>query len=85
MGVDVVSTGDSVICGDNTYTVAVKGDLDGDGRITAMDYRMVKQYVLGMYRLTPESYYAAMIMGDKVTALDYSAIKRHVLKTHSIY
>ncbi len=82
---DVVNTGDTVICGDNTYTVAVKGDLDGDGRITAMDYMMVKQYVLGKYRLAPEAYCAAMITGDKVTALDYSAIKRHVLKTYSIY
>jgi GH25 family lysozyme M1 (1,4-beta-N-acetylmuramidase) len=82
---DTVCTGYTVICGDKTYTVSVKGDLDGDGKVNALDYAMVKRYVLGTYRLTREAYYAALITGDTVTALDYARIKRHVLNLQSLY
>ncbi len=82
---DIVATGDTVICGDATYTVAVKGDLDGDGRVTALDYMMLKRHVMGTYRLTRESYQAAMIYSDKVNALGYAALKSHVMKISSIY
>ena len=82
---DVVCTGHTVICGEQTYTVAVKGDIDGDGKVNALDYAMVKRYVLGSYRLTREAYYAALTSGDTVTALDYAKIKRHVLNLQSIY
>ncbi len=80
-----VCTGYTVQNKDLSYVIAVKGDLDGDGKVTAMDYRMLKQYVLGKYRLTPEAYYAAMVTGDRITSLDYAVVKRHVLKTYSIY
>jgi hypothetical protein len=53
--------------------------------VNALDYAMVKRYVLGTYRLTREAYYAALITGDTVTALDYARIKRHVLNLQSLY
>jgi len=81
----VVSTGDTVLCGETVYTVAVKGDLDGDGRVTAADYMLTKMYVMGRYRLTPEAYYAALVQGDRVNSVSYVMIKRHVLGTYSLY
>ena len=82
---DLVCTGYTVYCGENAYTLAVKGDLDGDGKVTAMDYMLTKMYVLGRYRLTPEAYYAALVQGDKVSSLCYMRIKGHVLGAFSLY
>lgn len=57
-----------------------KGDVNGDGKITATDYVNVKFHVLGKLRLSGTASKAADVNGDgKITATDYVNIKFHVL------
>lgn len=63
--------------------IAVTGDLDGNGRVTATDLAVVKQEVLRVITLTDE--YA--IAGDtdeseKITATDLSDIKQMILRVY---
>ena len=81
-----VFTGCKAVCGDKTYTVIVKGDVNGDGLANSVDYLMLKRYVLGTYELD-ENCVKAGIMADgtKPTAKDYTMMKRYVLETYNIY
>ena len=70
-----------------TFTVAVKGDTDGNGTIDATDYLTVKRHILGISKLDEKivffaaPYFAAADIDDNGTidATDYIAIKRHIL------
>ncbi len=63
-----------------TYTIIVTGDVNGDGKITAVDYVNVKFAVLGKQSLSGAYKTAADVNGDsKVTAVDYVNIKFKVL------
>lgn len=59
---------------------AMIGDVNSNGRIDAMDYMLVKRYVLRTVSLNDEQIAAADVDGNgKVQAMDYMLIKRHVL------
>lgn len=59
----------------------VKGDVNGDGKLTAADYLLAKRIVLKTYKPTPEEVKRCDVDGDgKVTSRDYNLIKRMVLK-----
>lgn len=56
------------------------GDIDGDGRVTARDYFMLKKAVFGVIELTDEQRAKADLNGDGVIdARDYFELKRRVL------
>lgn len=62
-----------------TYLV---GDVNGDGKVDAIDYAMLKRYLVGTYDLKDEQLERADINGDgKVTPIDYMMLKRMVLGT----
>ncbi len=82
---DIVLTGCTVNCGGRSYTVGVRGDVNGDGRVELRDYMMVKRYVLGTFELEGAAYYAGCLSGNKITATDYMKLKRYVLGTYDIY
>ena len=85
-----VKTGDVVVAiseGEiiGSVTLVVKGDVNGDGRISGTDYLMVKRYCLGTYDLSEIQYLAADVnMDGEVTAYDYLVIRRHVIGTYNI-
>ena len=57
-----------------------QGDASGDGKVTAMDYMLVKRYVLRKTELTDVQLAAADVNGDgKVNPYDYMILKRVVL------
>ena len=59
-----------------------QGDVNGDGKVTAIDYAMVKRYVLRQIALDEAQQKAADVNGASgVNAVDYMIIKRVVLKT----
>ena len=59
------------------------GDVNGDGKVNAQDYMLLKRKVLGKATLTPEEKKAMDINKDgKVNAQDYGLLKRFVLKTY---
>lgn len=63
----------------NTFA---QGDVNGDGKVTAIDYAMVKRYVLRHLDLDGTQQKAADVNGDgRVNPVDYMIIKRVVLKT----
>ena len=64
---------------------AVLGDIDGNGKIDAVDYVMVKRSVLNTFKLDEYQKSAADVNCDgTVDAVDYVMIKRHVLGTYTI-
>ena len=84
-GSDSVGTGYSIIRSDGTFKAVVLADVNGDGRISAADYLMIKRHFLGTYVLSGEYFHAADIDEDgSVRALDYLAVKRHLLGTYPI-
>ncbi len=61
------------------------GDLNGNGELDAVDYMLLKRYVLGTCKLSDAQKKAADVSGDgKVNSLDYAMVKRHVLKRYQI-
>ena len=68
-----------------TLTVVEKGDVDGDGRIRAVDYSLVKNDLLGIKKLSGAFAKAADIDGDgNIRAVDYSLIKNDILNIKKI-
>lgn len=66
--------------------IVVDGDVNGDGKITANDYLIIKRAFLGTYTLTGVNLQAACISnGTSITAQDYLKIKRDFLGSYSIH
>lgn len=65
---------------DYTYTVIIKGDVNGDGLIYATDYVKVRNHIMGKTQLTGAYLLAADINNDgKIYATDYVQIKNHIM------
>ena len=62
----------------------LRGDANGDGRINAMDYALIKSYVLGTNRnFTPEQLVVMDVNYDGViTSVDYALVKAIVLGSY---
>ena len=69
----------------SNYYVVVHGDINGDGKISAIDYSRVKAYILKKYVLNGAYLQAADNSGDGViSAIDYSRIKAHILNKYTL-
>ena len=63
-----------------TYTVVLYGDLNGDGKVNALDLLKVQKHILGINKLTGASLKAADPSKDgKVNALDLLKVQKHIL------
>lgn len=83
---DTLFTGCRVTLSDGRYAdIVIKGDVDGDGRVDATDYILVKRACIGAYSLQDPQAKAADIDDDGLNALDYYKIKMHVLERYSIF
>lgn len=60
------------------------GDANGDGRVNAVDYMLVKRDVLGTFSLGKRVGYADVNRDGAVNAVDYMLIKRAVLGTYAL-
>ena len=57
-----------------------KGDVNNDGKITSMDYVLVKNHILNINKLSGNASKAADVNGDgKISSMDYVLIKNHIL------
>lgn len=62
-------------------TVAVSGDLNGDGKVTATDLSTLNQTILKLVKLENEYKIAADLdENDKITATDLSTLNKILLK-----
>ena len=79
-----LATGDKIsITGTNetkTYTIAVRGDLNGDGIVKINDLILVQSQILGKTKLTNEKYYAADTNYDNSIKInDLILVQSHIL------
>ena len=85
---DFVGTNCTFVCGEcgETFTIAVIGDLNGDGDVDGRDFMMIKRYVLGTYELTGAALAASDVNVDlSVNAKDYLMVKMYVLGNYDFY
>lgn len=62
------------------FAITIKGDVNGDGKITSSDYVLVKNHILKLIQLTNFKLHGADVNGDeKITSSDYVLIKNHIL------
>ena len=85
----LVSTGQRIVIekdgNSKTYYVAVRGDANGDGKISISDYARVKAIILGKYNAVGCSYLASDANKDgNITISDYAKIKAYILKNIEI-
>lgn len=88
-GNSLIATGYTVEIrnGDNVeeYTVIIKGDVNGDGKIDAADLLEVKKDILNLSELEGPYLKAALPQGEEeISILSYIMIKRHLLGTEEI-
>lgn len=86
---DIFKTGDKIIVigkdGEKAYTAVIYGDVNGDGKITAVDYVNVKNYIMNASKLVDSYLTAADVNRDgKITAVDYVQIKNSIMGNLSI-
>lgn len=88
----LIATGDRIVILNDDGTAfidavaVIKGDIDGDGKVTATDYIKVRLAVLNRIELKDAYLYAAITTGgSKVTAKDYTAIRLHVIGKTSLF
>lgn len=59
-----------------------KGDVNGDGKVSSLDYIQVKNHIMSTKTLSGDALSRADVNGDgKVTSLDYIKIKNHIMGT----
>lgn len=76
-------TGSNNASSDNTKVH--RGDLNGDGKITAMDIVKVQRLIVGLDKTSDESKALADVNGDgKISAMDIVKIQRHIIGLEKI-
>ncbi len=64
----------------NNPSNLIKGDVNGDGKITSSDYVLIKNYIMGTGTLSEEAKKCADYNGDgKITSSDYVLIKNYIM------
>ncbi|MBE7055973.1 MAG: hypothetical protein E7388_00835 [Ruminococcaceae bacterium] len=67
-------------------TVVIKGDVNGDGRVAAVDYMLVKKQLKDGITITGAIFKAADIDdGGVLSTTDYMKIKRHIKGNYDFY
>ncbi len=67
------------------YTVVLYGDINGDGKVSAMDLLKVQKHILNFNKLTGASLKAADASKDgKVSAMDLLKVQKHILNVSII-
>lgn len=66
---NIISTGMKLENETDTYKIAVKGDLNGDGNVDISDMVKMKLYLVGISKLKDEFYRAADMDNDKIITI----------------
>ena len=58
----------------------IKGDVNGDGRITPLDLQLIQLHILGKLTLDNNAFIAADVNNDgRVSITDLAALNKHLL------
>ena len=84
-----VASGDKLIVKttreEKEYTIVINGDVNGDGKIAATDYVMIKNHIMDVKKLSEFEKICADVNHDgKIAATDYVAIKNHIMDIKKI-
>ena len=84
---DILKTGDQITFSDDvstiTYSIAIKGDVDGDGKISANDYVKIKNYIMeisGSELDVAKSIAADVDNNGAIGSADYVKIKNVIME-----
>ncbi len=85
----IIATGSTITIKNSeetkSFTVVIKGDTSGDGKINALDLLQVQKNILGNYNLKAPNSTAGDTSGDgKINALDLLQIQKNILGTNLI-
>lgn len=70
---------------EKTYNIIIRGDVNGDGKISSLDYATIKNHILKIKTITGVYSNASDVNLDgKISSLDYALIKNHILKISNI-
>lgn len=80
-----IGTGYTITIGTKTYNAVKLGDANGDGKITAGDYVIIKNQIMGTGNIDDKTKAGADANQDgNITAGDYVVIKNHIMGTSTI-
>ena len=88
---DIVATGYQILKKDKNQVIdrvhiVLKGDINGDGRINALDYGYLMDHILKRSELKKSELLASELNGDDVVnALDYGILMDHILNRQLLY
>lgn len=80
-------TGAKIKLDEKTYTLVILGDVNGDGKVKASDYVLIKNYIMSpeTSKLTDVQKIAADINKDSIIkASDYVLIKNYIMNGQKI-
>lgn len=68
------------------YECLIYGDINGDGKISAMDYTLIKNHIMDIKKITDKNMnLTADVNGDnKISAMDYTLIKNDIMDVKKI-
>ena len=68
------------------YDCLIYGDINGDGKISALDYTLIKNHIMDVQKITDANMkLTADVNGDnKISALDYTLIKNDIMDVKKI-
>lgn len=68
------------------YNCLVYADVNGDGKISTMDYTLIKNHIMDVKKITePTTILASDVSGDgKISTMDYTLIKNHIMDVKKI-
>lgn len=70
---------------DDTYTVVVLGDVNGDGEVKSTDYMAIKNVIMGTKELSDSEKTAADVNNDgNIKSTDYMKIKNYIMGSTEI-
>ena len=71
--------------GSSFYTIIIRGDINGDGKVNIMDLLLIKKDILDLSELSGSALKAALTESDtEVSLMGYLLIKKHILGLQSI-
>ncbi len=63
-----------------TYTISVRGDINGDSKISILDLLLVQKHILGKTELKGAQYYSSELnIDNKISILDLLLVQKHIL------
>lgn len=70
----------------DSITLVVKGDLDGDGTVSPIDYLYIRKFILNNISLDDTQIQAGLLSDtDKITPIHALRLKKYILGNYNIY